>query len=206
MLLLSSHTLPLPPSSSSCTPHCRLSAPTLQEVQQLQQEYQRSKLNRSSSSSPWSLLGGQHGEAGAAAAAAADGSKGAAQVRRRALDFSKADFMHQDLQALPNLRRDRERQGGVAGSSNGVISSSPGADAILSSAAEAAALATAAALRAERAHTSCDLDQQQPDQQRGSKFQPHLPLLPLDLSECERHNPSSTTGLTPKGPGLAAAG
>jgi hypothetical protein len=152
-------------------------------VQLLQQEHQRSKLSRSTSStpagSPWSSVD---------PAAAGDGAKPSAH-RRRALDFSKAEQMHRDLQVLPVL----QRRSGKHGSSSGVGSLNSLADA-------------AAAFGSEQHQAGRDLDPSQHlDQQQSSKFQPDLPLLPLDLTECERHNPNSTTGLTPLGGNAAAA-
>lgn len=167
-----------------CTPCCF----ALQEVQNLQQEHQRSKLGRSTSStpagSPWSAS-----DPAATAAGGEGAARAAAHVRRRALDFSKAEQMHRDLAVLPNLRSRGGKPG--ASSSSGGLSGLPYG---------AAAFGEAAAAEQHLGSSSRDLDQRQQQDQKQSRFQPDLPLLPLDLSECERHNPSSTTGLTPKEP------
>lgn len=88
------------------------------------------------------------------------------RLRRRALDFSKADTVHHDFHALPGKRLTRH---------NGVL-----------------AAATTGAVEAA-------------DTQQRSSAQPQLPLLPLDLSECEKHNPAgspfkqpNSTGVTPR--------
>lgn len=86
---------------------------------------------------------------------------------RRALDFSRADSVHQDFHSLTGKRLTRQT----------------------------ATLGTATVNAAE------EHEQQQLED---ALLQPQLPLIPLDLSECRKHNPNSpfkqiaSTGVTPR--------
>lgn len=115
------------------------------------------------------MLTRSRGHVGPSDPAAADGAAAEAgsrpsqqqQSRRRALDFSRADSMHQDLQGLAGRSRSSSRHGSAHGE-----------------------------------------QQQEP---LPSRFQPHLPLIPLDLSECGKHVPDQaaaaaggSSGITPR--------